>query len=134
MLLHDLLILAGVALCALSVVLAVVSLAQSRAPVNAARALVLGIVALVAAAFVNPQPFAPADIPSALSRLMSQSGLDRATEVPNAAPEPAPASEAAPAPEPAPAVTPPAAVGQNPADGPRLDAPPIGATATPSGN
>ncbi len=82
MVLHDLLILAGVALFALSVVLVIVSLMQNRAPVNGARALVAALAALVGAAFVNPAPFSPSDIPSALGRVFTQSGLDRLTEVP----------------------------------------------------
>lgn len=82
MVLHDLLILAGVALFALSVVLVIVSLMQNRAPVNGARTLVAALAALVGAAFVNPAPFSPSDIPSALGRVFTQSGLDRLTEVP----------------------------------------------------
>lgn len=117
MLTHDLMMLAGVALIALAVILALVSLAQSHAPVNAARAMVAGIVALVFAAFWNPQPFALSDIPDAVMRVVRASGLDHATEVPGAA-------GTAPA-VPTPTV-PPSAVQQDPAQGPLLPQPPIG--------
>lgn len=116
MLTHDLMMLAGVALIALAVVLALVSLAQSHAPVNAARAAVAGIAAIVFAAFWNPQPFAPSDVPDAVMRVVRASGLDRATEVPGVV-------ETAPAATPA---APPPAVQQDPAKGPLLPQPPIG--------
>lgn len=116
MLTHDLMMLAGVALIALALVLALVSLAQSHAPVNAARALVAGIAALVFAAFWNPQPFAPTDIPEAVMRVVRASGLDHVTDVPGAA-------GTAPAATPA---APPPAVQQDPAKGPLLPQPPIG--------
>jgi len=62
----DLLLLAGVALCLLSVVLAVVQLLQTQPPRAAILALLGGIVLLFARAWMDPEPFSPADIPAAL--------------------------------------------------------------------
>lgn len=62
----DLLLLAGVALCLLSVVLAVVQLLQTQPPRAAILALLGGIVLLFAGAWMDPEPFSPADIPAAL--------------------------------------------------------------------
>lgn len=62
----DLLLLAGVALCLLSVVLAVIQLMQTHPPRAAVLALLGGIVLLFAGAYIDPEPFSPADIPAAL--------------------------------------------------------------------
>lgn len=62
----DLLLLAGIALCLLSVVLAVVQLLQTQPPRAAILALLGGIVLLFAGAWMDPEPFSPADIPAAL--------------------------------------------------------------------
>lgn len=62
----DLLLLAGVALCLLSVVLAVVQLMQARPPRAAALALLAGIVLVFAGAWLDPEPFGPGAIPDAL--------------------------------------------------------------------
>ena len=58
----DLLLLAGVALCLLSVVLAVVQLLQTQPPRTAILALLGGIVLLFAGAWMDPEPFSPAEI------------------------------------------------------------------------
>lgn len=52
----DLMLLAGVALCVLSVVMAVVSVIRTRAPRGAALALVAGLVLLVAGTWLDPRP------------------------------------------------------------------------------
>ncbi|RJL01878.1 hypothetical protein D3P06_11890 [Paracoccus aestuarii] len=62
----DVLLLAGVALCLLSLVLAVVQLLQTQPPRAAALALVAGIFLLFVGAWTNPQPFGPDTIPAAL--------------------------------------------------------------------
>ena len=113
----DLLLLAGVALCALSVVMAVVSVARTRAPRGAALALVLGIVVLFAASWLDERPFGWRSVCDAWERLVSGKSFGADPVLPPAEPaaeptaepaapvaEPAPAPE--PAPEPAPAPTP----------------------------
>lgn len=120
----DLLLLAGVALCALSVVMAVVSVARTRAPRGAALALVLGIAALFAASWLDERPLGWRSVCDAWERLVSGKSFgadpvlppaDPAAEAtaepaapvaePAAAPEPAPEPMPAPVPEPAPAPT-----------------------------
>ena len=70
----DLLLLAGVALCLLSVVLAVVQLLQTQPPRAAILALLGGIVLLFAGAWMDPEPFSPADmaLPSRAFTLMKE--------------------------------------------------------------
>lgn len=53
---YDFLLLGGIALCALSVVIAIVQLLQTRPPRAAAITLVIGIAALLAGAWLMPQP------------------------------------------------------------------------------
>ncbi|MBM3603974.1 MAG: hypothetical protein FJX25_04275 [Alphaproteobacteria bacterium] len=65
----DLLLLLGVALCLLSVVLAVVQLLRTQPPRAAAICFVAGIAALLAGAWLNPAPFAPGDIPAAFEQV-----------------------------------------------------------------
>lgn len=65
----DLLLLAGVALCLLSLPLAVVQLARTEPPRGAAVAFVLGIILIFAAAFLNPDPFRVQDVPAAFGRV-----------------------------------------------------------------
>lgn len=65
----DLLLLAGVGLCLLSVVLAVVQLLRTQTPRAAALAFVAGIFLLFVGAWTNPQPFGPQTIPDALQTL-----------------------------------------------------------------
>ncbi|TJZ91109.1 hypothetical protein FA743_12960 [Paracoccus gahaiensis] len=62
----DLLLLAGVALCLLSVVLAIVQLMQARPPRAAALALIAGIFLLFVGAWTSPEPFGLSSIPAAL--------------------------------------------------------------------
>ncbi|WP_111557805.1 hypothetical protein [Paracoccus sediminilitoris] len=69
MLAADLLLLAGIALCALSLVLAVVQLARTQAPRAAILTFMAGIVVLVSGASVDPDPFHPSDVASAFHRV-----------------------------------------------------------------
>ena len=112
----DLLLLAGVALCAISVVMAIVSVARTQAPRGAAVALVLGIVVLFAASWLDQRPFGIANVGESWNRLISgQSfGTDTVTAPPPAVTESAPV-ESAPAPAPAPAETPAEAAAESPA-------------------
>lgn len=96
-LLSDLAVLAGAALAALSVVLAIVALAQTRAPRGGALALVAGILLLGLGAWASTQPVTPAMIGEAWLRITS------AKTAPGPAPLPEPAPEAAPQPAPEPA-------------------------------
>lgn len=126
----DLLLLAGVALCALSVVMAVVSVARTRAPRGAALALVLGIVALFAASWLDERPFGWRSVCDAWERLVSGKSFGADPVLPPAEPtvEPAaPVAEPAPAPEPAqepmPAPVPEPAPAPTPAGTPQTPAP-----------
>ncbi|AYE99847.1 hypothetical protein [Paracoccus yeei] len=130
----DLLLLAGVALCALSVVMAVVSVARTRAPRGAALALVLGIVALFAASWLDERPFGWRSVCDAWERLVSGKSFGADPVLPPAEPaaeptaEPAaPVAEPAPAPEPAqepmPAPVPEPAPAPTPAGAPQTPAP-----------
>ena len=65
----DYLLLAGVALCVISVVLAVVQLLQSVPPRAAVITLILGIVAIFGGAYLNPEPFQVTDIAQAWDRV-----------------------------------------------------------------
>ncbi|WP_278876961.1 hypothetical protein [Paracoccus yeei] len=130
----DLLLLAGVALCALSVVMAVVSVARTRAPRGAALALVLGIVALFAASWLDERPIGWRSVCDAWERLVSGKSFGADPVLPPAEPaaeptaEPAaPVAEPAPAPEPAqepmPAPVPEPAPAPTPAGAPQTPAP-----------
>jgi hypothetical protein len=68
----DLLLLAGLGLCLLSVILAVVQLLQTRPPRAAALAFVAGILLLFWAFAMQPQPFSPDGMVEAVQRLMGQ--------------------------------------------------------------
>lgn len=68
----DYLLLAGVALCLISVVAAVVQLLQTQPPRGAVITLILGIVLIFAGAFTNPDPFKPQDIASAWTRITQE--------------------------------------------------------------
>lgn len=85
-LISDLLVLAGVAIAALSVLLAIIALARTRAPRGGAQALVLGIVMIAVGAWSSTQPMTPHFIGDAWSRVFS----DKSVPVP--APVPAPVS------------------------------------------
>ncbi|VDS09479.1 hypothetical protein PARHAE_02682 [Paracoccus haematequi] len=65
----DLLLLGGIALCLLSVVVAVVQLLRTQAPRAGAILLVLGIAAILAGAYLAPEPFSLDRIPQAWARL-----------------------------------------------------------------
>lgn len=65
----DYLLLAGVALCLISVVLAVVQLMQTQPPRAAAVALVFGIALIGAGAWLSPDPFQPGDVLAAWDRV-----------------------------------------------------------------
>ena len=60
-----LLLIAGSALCALSVLLAIVSVARTEAPRAAAACLVLGILLMFLGAWLSPEAFRVQDIPAA---------------------------------------------------------------------
>ena len=62
----DLLLLAGLALCVLSVLLAVFQLLQTQPPRAAALALLGGIVLIFAGAYLDPAPFGVDTIPAAV--------------------------------------------------------------------
>ncbi|PZO67840.1 MAG: hypothetical protein DI498_02350 [Paracoccus denitrificans] len=65
----DFMILAGVGLCLLSVVLAVIALSNSRTPRGAALTFVLGLVLLIGGAVLSPAPFTAQTIPDAWHRM-----------------------------------------------------------------
>ncbi|GGF72164.1 hypothetical protein GCM10011402_25870 [Paracoccus acridae] len=65
----DLLLLGGIALCLISVLVAVVQLLRTQPPRAAAILLVLGIAAIFAAAYLSPQPFTLEQIPQAWARV-----------------------------------------------------------------
>ncbi|WP_134678514.1 hypothetical protein [Paracoccus ravus] len=84
----DILLLVGVALCALSVLMAIIAVVQTRAPRGAAIALVLGLGALFAGSLIAERPLSLETLARYWARVTG-------TEAP--APETAPAPEAAPA-------------------------------------
>ena len=67
----DLLILLGTVLMALSVVLAIASLARTEPPRGAAIAFVIGVAALSAGAWLEPTPFRVQDLGLAWQRLLN---------------------------------------------------------------
>ena len=67
----DLLLLLGSALCVISIVLAVIAVAQTRAPRGAAIALMLGIIALLVGAKMNPAAMTPENMVGAWQRLFA---------------------------------------------------------------
>lgn len=122
----DILIIAGTVLCALSVLLAIISVAQTRAPRGAALALVLGIAAMFGGAFTADAPFTVDSVTGAWKRLTA--GQVSLTADPVTAPEPttteAPAAET-------PAADAPAAEAPAPA-APAAEAPAAPAAETPA--
>lgn len=114
----DILLLAGVALCALSVLLAILSVARTQAPRGAAILLVLGIVLLLAGGWLDQRPFGIQSLQESWQRLVNgevTTGTDPvAAPAPEAPAEEAPAGEAAPE---TPAV-------EAPAETPAAEAPP----------
>ncbi|ABL70367.1 MULTISPECIES: hypothetical protein [Paracoccus] len=116
----DILLLAGAALCALSVLMAIVSVVRTQAPRGAALLLVLGIVLLFAAAWLDPRPFGIQSLEESWQRLVSgqvTTGTDPVT-----APAPEAPAETAPTETPA-AETPAEAATETAADAPAADAP-----------
>lgn len=89
-LISDLLVLAGVAVAALSVLLAIVALARTQAPRGGALALVLGLGLIAAGAWCSTQPLGVGLVGDAWSRVTS----DKAA--PGPAPVPDPVTETAP--------------------------------------
>lgn len=67
----DILILAGTALMALSVILAIASLARTEPPRAAAIAFVFGMAAMFVGAWLEPTPFRVQDLGLAWQRLLA---------------------------------------------------------------
>lgn len=65
----DLLLLGGVALCVLSIILAVIQLLRTEPPRAAAITLILGIAAILAAAYLVPDPVGVTDLAGAWARV-----------------------------------------------------------------
>ncbi|TBN43795.1 hypothetical protein EYE42_01270 [Paracoccus subflavus] len=65
----DLLLLGGVLLCLMSIIVAVVQLLRTQPPRAGAILLVLGIAAIFAGAYLNPQPFSLNQLPLAWDRV-----------------------------------------------------------------
>ncbi|KGJ11369.1 hypothetical protein EQ718_08280 [Paracoccus versutus] len=128
----DILLLAGVALCVLSVLMAIVSVARTQAPRGAAILLVLGLAMLLAGGWLDQRPFGVQSLQESWQRLVNgqvTTGTDPVT-----APAPEAPAEEAPAETPAadapatPAVEAPAA--EPPAvEAPEADAPEAAAPA-----
>lgn len=96
----DILLLAGVALCALSVLLAIIALLRTEAPRAAAIALVLGLVLMLGGTALDDRSLGLNTLAQSWSRLIGGESLGTNTV---SAPQPdAPAAPAA-TPEPAPA-------------------------------
>ena len=108
----DILLLAGVALCVLSVLMAVVSVARTRAPRGAAIALVLGLVLAFAGAWLDPRPFGVETLRESWQRLVD--GQISLSPDPVTAPVPETVPETAP--EITPAVGIPAPAGEVPGE------------------
>lgn len=68
----DYLLLAGVALCLISIIVAIVQLLQLQPPRAAAITLILGIAAIFGAAYLDPEPFQPTDVVQAWDRVSSE--------------------------------------------------------------
>lgn len=110
----DILLLVGVALAALSVLLAIMSLARTEPPRGAAITLILGIALMFGGAKLSAAPLSVDLLTGAWQRLMNgQITLDQApAETPVATPTAAPAEVPAAAPAEAPA----AAAAETPAE------------------
>ena len=65
----DFLLLGGIALCAFSVIYAVIQLLRVEPPRAAVITLILGIVAMFAGAYLQPGPFNMADVTDAWTRV-----------------------------------------------------------------
>lgn len=77
----DYLLLAGVVLCVISVIYAIVQLMQTQPPRGAAITLILGIVLLFAGVLTAPQPLTPQGIFSAWERVTSGRGAETTAPV-----------------------------------------------------
>ena len=66
----DVLLLAGMALCALSVLMAVISVLRMQAPRGAAITLILGILLMFGGAKLSPEPFGVTSLTGAGQRLI----------------------------------------------------------------
>lgn len=103
----DLLLLLGVALCVISVLMAVVAVARTQAPRSAAVLLVLGIAVLFGASWFGDRALGVTDVGEAWQRVVSgesfASGTTTVTVPPAAATDGATDSQPAPQPAPAPA-------------------------------
>ena len=147
----DLLLLLGVALCVISVLMAVVAVARTQAPRSAAVLLVLGIAVLFGTSWFGDRALGVTDVGEAWRRVVSgesfasgtttvtvppAAATDGATDsqpaaapaapeaVPQTTPQTAPAADVAPAPAaPAPEAAPTAAPAEQPATSPEPAAP-----------
>lgn len=90
----DILLLAGVALCVLSVLLAIVSVVRTRAPRGAAILLVLGIALAFAGTWLDQRPFGIPALQESWQRLLN--GQVSLSTDPVTAPAPEAAAPAAP--------------------------------------
>lgn len=108
----DILLLAGVALCVLSVLMAIVSVARTQAPRGAAILLVLGLAMLLAGGWLDQRPFGVQSLQESWQRLVNGQVTTGTDPVTAPAPE-APAEEA-------------------PAETPAADAPATPAVETPA--
>ncbi|MEF9600796.1 hypothetical protein O4J55_00190 [Paracoccus sp. PXZ] len=93
----DILLLAGVALCVLSVLLAIVSVARTQAPRGAAILLVLGIVLLLVGGWRDQRPFGLQSLEESWQRLVNGEvtmGTDPVTAPAPEAPVETPAAQA----------------------------------------
>ena len=92
----DVLLLAGMALCALSVLMAVISVLRMQAPRGAAITLILGILLMFGGAKLSPEPFGVTSLTGAGQRLID--GQIRLGGNPASAPAPDETAPAAAAP------------------------------------
>ncbi len=88
----QLMLLAGTALCVISVVMAVIAVAQTRAPRAAAIALMLGFIVLFVAARMQPGAVTPENVVQVWQKLM-RGELTLEEPAPAEAPAPAPAAQ-----------------------------------------
>ena len=118
----DILLLAGVALCVLSVLAAILSVARTRAPRGAALLLVLGIALGFAGAWLDQRPFGVESLEESWDRLVKGEIALAPAPAPAPAPEAAAPAAEAPAAE-APAAEPVAEPAAPAAEAPAAEAP-----------
>ena len=68
----DILLLAGVAFCALSIFMAIIQVIRLQPPRTAAITFVLGIVLMFSGAYLSDKPFVPDEIGAAWDRVTDQ--------------------------------------------------------------